>query len=169
MPLASNPVGQEITWTVSHTSSTLEGDLDHGDTPALDVAGQGHPAPVDMIEGASASEGAIKDNPAPEGGPKDDTAPKGVELGSSTTASMDVHVRTPPVQSEEPVVTNMPTALVGPVTLEAGDPDARNLPPATEAEVLPSDTLTIVPINIPSLDSAPMPPALGFPLFLSNL
>ena len=92
MPLASNPVGQEITWTVSHTSSTLEGDLDHGDTPALDVAGQGHPAPVDTTEGALASECAAKDNPALEGGPEDDPAPKGAELGSSLAASMDVHV-----------------------------------------------------------------------------
>jgi hypothetical protein len=67
------------------------------------------------------------------------------------------------------MVTNVPTTLVGPITLEASDLDAGNLPPDVRDEVLPSDTLTLVPINTPSPDSAPMPPALGFPLFLSNL
>jgi hypothetical protein len=123
VPLAGNPVGQEITQTVSHASSTLEGDLDCGDTLALDVASQGHPAPVDTTESASASKGAAKDNPAPEGGAEDDPAPKGAELGSSSATSMDFHIRSPPVQSEEPVVMSLPTALVGPVTLEASDLD----------------------------------------------
>jgi hypothetical protein len=45
------------TRTVSHASSTLEGGLAHEDIPALDVAGQGHPAPLGTTEGASASEG----------------------------------------------------------------------------------------------------------------
>ena len=92
MPLASNPVGQEITWTVSHTSSTLEGSLARGNIPTLDVAGQGYLALVGMIEGASAFEGATEDNPSPEGAAKDNLAPKGAELGSSLAASMDVHV-----------------------------------------------------------------------------
>jgi hypothetical protein len=42
VPLAGNPVGQEVTQTVSHASLTLEGGLAHGDTLAFDVAGQGH-------------------------------------------------------------------------------------------------------------------------------
>jgi hypothetical protein len=84
VPLADNLVGQEITWTVSHASSTLEGGLAHRDTLALDVAGQGYPAHVGMIEGASASEGATEDNPAPKDGAEDDLAPKGAELGSSS-------------------------------------------------------------------------------------
>jgi hypothetical protein len=134
-PLAGNPVGQEIIWTVSYASSTLEGGLDHGDTPALDVASEGHPALVDMTEGALASECAAKDNPALEGGPEDDPAPKGAELGSPLAASMDVHVGSPPVQSEGPVVKNMPTALVGPVTLEDDHPDTGNLPSSVGAEV----------------------------------
>jgi hypothetical protein len=128
-----------------------------------------HPGPVGMTEGASAPEGAAKDNPAPEGGAEDDPAPKGAKLGSSSVASMDVHVGSPPVQSEEPVVTSSPTSLVGPVTLEANDPDAGNPPPAVRAEVSLSDALNIVSVNIPSSHSASMPPALGFPLFLSNL
>jgi hypothetical protein len=179
IPMAGDPVGQEITQTVSHASSTLEGGLAHEDILALDVAGQGRPAPLGTTEGASASEGAAKDNPAPEGGvegdpaPKDgtedDLAPKGAKLGSSLAASMDVHVGSPPVQSEEPVVTNLPTTLVGPVTLEASDPDVGNPPPAVGAEVSSSVALNIVPVNAPSIDSASMLPALGLPLFLSKL
>jgi hypothetical protein len=167
--LAGNPVGQEITQTISHASSTLEGSLAHGDTLALDVAGQGHPAPVGTTEGASASKGAAEDNPAPEGGAEDDPTPKGAEPGSSSAASMDVHVGSPPVQSKEPVVMSSPTALVGPVTLEVRDPDARNPMSAVGAEASLSDAFNIISINIPSSDSAPMPLVLGFPLFLSNL
>jgi hypothetical protein len=39
IPSASNPVGQEITQTVSHASSTFEGGLVHGNTSAPDIAG----------------------------------------------------------------------------------------------------------------------------------
>jgi hypothetical protein len=39
IPLANNLVGQEITQTVSHASSTFEVGLVHGDTSAPDVAG----------------------------------------------------------------------------------------------------------------------------------
>jgi hypothetical protein len=110
-------VVQELTWTISHASSTMEGGLARGDTLALDVAGQGHLALVGTTEGASASEGATEDNLVPEGGAKDDLAPKGAELGSSSAASMDVHVGSPLVQSKEPVVMSSPTDLVGPVTV----------------------------------------------------
>jgi hypothetical protein len=82
---------------------------------------------------------------------------------------MDVHVGSPLVQSEELVVTNLSTALVGPVTLEASDPDDRNPLPADGAEVSPSHAFNIVPVDVPSTSSAPMLPALGLPLFLSNL
>jgi hypothetical protein len=169
VPLAGNLVMQELTWTISHASSTMEGGLARGDTLALDVAGQGHLALVGTTEGASASEGATEDNLVPEGGAKDDLAPKGAELGSSSAASMDVHVGSPLVQSKEPVVMSSPTDLVGPVTLVASDPDAGNLPPAVGANVSLSDALIIVSVNTPSSDRAPMPSALGFPLFLSNL
>jgi hypothetical protein len=169
IPLASNPVGQEITCTVSHASSTLEGSLAHGNTLALNVVGQGYPAPMGTIEGALASEGVAKDNLAPEGDADDDPAPKGAELGSSSAASMDIHARSPPVQSEEPMVTSPPTALVNPVTLEVSVPDARNLMPTVGAEVSLSDALNIASVDTPPSDSTPMPLALGFPLFLSNL
>jgi hypothetical protein len=107
--------------------------------------------------------------PAPEGGAEDDPTPKDAGPGSPSGASMDVHVGSPLVQPEEPVVTNSSVALVDPVTLEPSDPDARNPPPADGAEVSPSDTLNIVPASTPSTGSAPMLPALGLPLFLSNL
>jgi hypothetical protein len=169
VPLAGDPVGQEITETVSHASSTLEGSLVHENMLALDVASQSHRAPLGMTEGASASEGVAKDDPTLEGGAEDDPAPKDTGPGSSSAASMDVDVGPPLVQSEEPVVTNLSTALVGPVTLEASDSDARNPPPADGDEVSLSDALNIVPINAPSTGSASMLPALGLPLFLSNL
>jgi hypothetical protein len=111
IPLASNPVGQEITRTVSHASSTLEGGLARKNTLALDVARQGYSALMGTIEGSSASKGDAKDNPALKGAAKDNLAPKGAELGSSLGASMDVHARSPPVQSEEPVVIILPLLL----------------------------------------------------------
>jgi hypothetical protein len=57
-----------------------------------------------MIEGALASEGGAKDDLAPKGGAEDDPAPKDARPGSSSAVSMDVHVGSPLVQSEEPVV-----------------------------------------------------------------
>jgi hypothetical protein len=67
------------------------------------------------------------------------------------------------------VVMNLPTALAGPVTLEASDPDGGNPLPVVGAEVSLSDALNIVPVNAPSTDNTSMLPALGLPLFLSNL
>jgi hypothetical protein len=112
-----------------------------------------------MAKGASSLQVATKEGPAPEG----------VGAGSSSAASMAVHVRSPLLQSEELVVTHLSVALAGLVTLEASDSDVRSLPPADEAEVSPSHAFNIVPINIPSTSSAPILPALGLALFLSNL
>jgi hypothetical protein len=81
------------------------------------------------------------------------------------------------------MLTSPPTALVGSVTLEVGDPDAGNLLPAIGVEVSLSvalgvssnprlgleSALNIASIDTPPSDSTLMPPALGFPLFLSNL
>jgi hypothetical protein len=122
-----------------------------------------------MAEGASALEVATREGPAPEGGAGSDLAPEGVGAGSFFAASMDVHVGSPPVQSKEPAVTRLSAALAGLVTLEANDPDARSLPPVDEAKVSPSCAFDIVPADIPSTRNAPILPALGLPLFLSNL
>jgi hypothetical protein len=176
IPSASNPVGQEITRTVSHASSTFKGGPVHGNTSVPEVTGWGYLASMGMIEGASASKGAAKDYPAPEGAAEDDLAPKGAELGSSSASSMDVHAGSPLVQSEEPVMTS-PTALVGTITLEVSDPDARNPLSAVRAEVSQSDALGMSSnpplrlesaLNIASADTPPsystsMPLALGFP------
>jgi hypothetical protein len=164
-----DPTGQEATRTVSRASSTLEGDLACEDALAFNVADPSHPAPLGMTEGASTLEVAAKEVPAPEGGAGGDPAPEGVGAGSSSAASMDVHVRSPLIQSEELTVTHLAAALAGLVTLEASDPDVRSLPPADEAGVSPSHAFNIVPVDIPSSSSAPILPALGLPLFLSNL
>jgi hypothetical protein len=157
----------------------LEGGLVHEDTLALDAVGQSHSTPYGTTEGASASEGAAKDDPAHEGGAEDDPTPKGgvdddpspkdTRLGSSSAASMNAHVGSPLVQFEEPVVMNLSTVLVGPVTLEASDPGARNSSYVVGAEVSSSDALNIDPVSAPSTGSASIISAMGLTLFLSNL
>jgi hypothetical protein len=148
---------------------TLEGGLAREDTLALDAADQSHPTPLSTTEGASALEVAAKEDPAPEGGVEGDPGPEGDGLGSSSAASMDVHFGSPLVQSEELVVTNLSIALVDPVTLEDSDSYDRNPLPADGAEASPSCALNIVPVDAPSTSNALMLPALGLPLFLSNL
>jgi hypothetical protein len=44
-----------------------------------------------------------------------------------------------------------------------------DMPPADGAEVLPSHAFDIVPADIPSSSNVSILPALGLPLFLSNL
>jgi hypothetical protein len=118
-----------------------------------------HMAPVDMAEGSLALEVAVMEDPAPEG----------VGAGSPFAASMDVHIGSPPVQSEEAAVTHLSTALAGLVTLEASEPDARSLPPADGAEVPLSHAFDIIPADLPSSSNVSTLPTLGLPLFLSNL
>jgi hypothetical protein len=117
--MAQGHISLSVTQTVSCASSTLEGSLAREDTLGLDDADQSHPDPLGMAKGASASDVASKDDLALEGGAEDDTTPEGVRPGSAD--SMDVHVGSPLVWSEELVVTNLFVALVGPVTLEASD------------------------------------------------
>jgi hypothetical protein len=136
--LPRDPAGQEITRVVSSASSALEGGL-----PCED-ADPSHLAPMDMAEGSSALEVAVMEDPAPEGGAESDPALKGVGAGSLSAASMDVHVGSPPVHSEEAAVTHLSTTLAGLVTLEASDPNAGSLPPADEAEVPLSRAFDIV-------------------------
>jgi hypothetical protein len=120
---------------------------------------------------------------SPEGAVEDNLAPKGAELGSSSAASMDVHVESPLVQSEERVLTSFPTALVGPVTLEFSEPGAGNPLFAVGGEVSMSvalgassnpplgfeSALNIASASTPPFDSTSMLSALGFPLILSIL
>jgi hypothetical protein len=82
---------------------------------------------------------------------------------------MDVHIGSPPIRSEEVTATRASTTLTGQVALEISEPDARNLLPASGAEVIPSRALEIVPADLPSSSHASALPALDLPLFLSNL
>jgi hypothetical protein len=69
---------------------------------------------------------AAAKGPTREGGAGSDPAPEGVGASSLSAASMDVHVGSPPVWSEEAVVTHVSTALAGQVALEACEPDTRS-------------------------------------------
>jgi hypothetical protein len=66
-------------------------------------------------------------------------------------------------------VTHTSTALASQVALEVSDPNAKSLPLADGAEVTPSHDLKIIPTDLPSTSHAPTLPALGLPMFLSNL
>jgi hypothetical protein len=151
--LLRDPTGQEITRAISRASSTLEGGLAHED------ADPSHPAPMDMVEGSSTFEVAATEDPAPEG----------VGAGSPSAASMHVHVGSHLVQSEEPAVTHLSMALAGLFTLEASDPNAGSLSLADKAEAPLSRAFDIVAANISSSSNVSPLPALGLPLFLSNL
>ena len=155
--------GQEVTRVVSRASSTFEGSLS---CKSVDLS---HPAPMDVAEESSALEVAAAEGPTPEGGAGSDPAPEGVGVGSSSVASMDVHIGSPLVQSEEAEVTHLSTTLAGLVTLEANDPNTGSLTLANEAEVPLSRAFDIVVADLPSSSNVSTLPALGLPLFLSNL
>jgi hypothetical protein len=174
-PSASFLAGQEITLPVCHASSTFKGDLIRENTPVLEGTTEGCPVP----------EGVTEDNPAPEGATKDDLAPKGPEASSSSAASMDVHVGSPLVQSEEAVVTSLdfPVVLASPATLEVSNPSTEDTICAARAEI-PLGIALSMNYNLPlafkpspdnvSVSALPsnsisMPLTLGFPFFLSNL
>ena len=98
-----------------------------------------------------------------------DPAPEGVQVCSLSNASMDIHVGSSPPRSDGATVARASTALTRQVALEVGELDARSLLSAGGAEVTPDSALQIVPANLPSSSHASAPPALGLPLFLSNL
>jgi hypothetical protein len=181
--LLLDSAGQEVTRVVSRASSTLEGSL-----PCKD-SDPSHPTPMEVAEAPSALEVAAAEDPAPEGGTGSEPAPEdvvgsnlapegsaggnpaseGVQACSLSTASMDVHIGSPPIPSEEVTVIRASTALTGQVALEVSEPDARSLLPAGGAEVTPSRALEIIPGDLPSSSHAPALSALGLPLFLTNL
>jgi hypothetical protein len=178
-----NSDGQEVTRAVSHTSSTLEGSL-----PCRD-ADLSHPTPMEVAEGPSALEVATAEDPAPEGGagcypaPKGvassdpalvgsaryNPAPEGVHVYSLSHASMDVHVGSSPTRSDGATAVRASTVLTGQVALEVGELDAMSLLSAGGVEVTLDSALQIVPADLPSSSHASVPPAMGLPLFLSNL
>jgi hypothetical protein len=175
--------GQEVTRAVSRASLTLEGSL-----PCRD-AGLSHPTPMEVAEEPStldvatsedlAPEGGAGSYPAPEGVAGNDPAlvgsascnpaPEGVQLGSLSHASMDVHVGSSPPRSDGATTVRASTVSTGQVALEVGELDARSLLSVGGAEVTPDSALQIVPADLPSSSRDAAPPALGLPLFLSNL
>jgi hypothetical protein len=65
-------VGLEVSWAVSHASSTLEGSL------RCQEVEQDCPTPMEVTEYPSALEVAVAENPAPKGGAGGYPAPEGV-------------------------------------------------------------------------------------------
>jgi hypothetical protein len=88
---------------------------------------------------------------------------------SLSNESMDVHIGSSPIRFDGATAARASTTLTGQVALEVGKPDARSLLSVGGAEVTPSGVLKIVHVDPPSSSHAPIPPALGLPLFLSNL
>jgi hypothetical protein len=175
--------GQEVTRVVSHASSTLEGSL-----PCRDVD-LSHLNPMEVAEGPSAlkvvtaediasvggtggypaPEGVTGSNPALVGSANYNPAPEGVQVCSLSNASMDVHIGSSPPRSDGATASRASTALAQQVALEVGELDAKSLLPAGGAEVTPDSALQIVHADLPSSSHALAPPALGLPLFHSNL
>jgi hypothetical protein len=90
-------------------------------------------------------------------------------VGSLSHASMDVHVGSSPPRSDGAMTVYASTILNGQVTLEVGELDARSLLPTGGAKITPDNALQIVPADLLSSSHDMAPPALGLPLFLSNL
>jgi hypothetical protein len=88
---------------------------------------------------------------------------------SLSHASMDVHVGSSPPWSDGAMTIHDSIVLTGQVALEVGELDVRSLLSAGGAEVTPDSALQIVPADLHSSSKASVPPALGLPLFLSNL
>jgi hypothetical protein len=169
---------------VSRASSTLEDSLPRKDTDPS------YPTPMEVAEGPSALEVAAAEDPAPEGGTGSYPTPEGV-VGSDlalwvvlaiiqpprmfrhalslSNASMDVQIESSPIRSEGVTIARASTALTGQVALEVGERDAGSLLSAGGAEVTVGSALKIVHADLPSSSHAAASPALGLPLFLSNL
>jgi hypothetical protein len=125
------------------------------------------------LEGGAGSypapEGVANNDPAIVGSASHNPGPEGVQMGSLSHASMDVHVRASPPRSDGATAVRASTVLTGQVTLEVGELDARSLLSAGGAEVTPDSALQIILADLPSSSHDSAPPALGVPLFLSNL
>jgi hypothetical protein len=84
-------------------------------------------------------------------------------------ASIDVHVGSSPPRFDGATTVRASTVSTGQVALEVGELDARSLLSAGGAEIPPDSALQIIPADLPSSSHDSAPPALGLPLFLSNL
>jgi hypothetical protein len=164
----------------SRASSTLERGLE-GQEAGLDCT-----TPTEVTEGPSALEVAVAENsalkdgagayPAPEGVAGDDPAwmgsascdpaPEGVRVGSPSHTSMDVHVGSSPTHSGCMAIAQ---ALGQGVALEVSAPDDRVLASADDTELVPADSLRVVPVGDPSPSHQLTSHDLGVPSFFSNI
>jgi hypothetical protein len=136
---------------------------------ALEVAIAEDPAPEGGVGSYPAPEGIAGSDPALVGSASYDPASEGVQVGSLSHVSMDVHVGSSPPRFDGATAIHASIVLTRPVALEVDDLDARSLLSAGGIGVTPDDALQIVPANIPPSGRDTTPPALGLPLFLSNL
>jgi hypothetical protein len=136
---------------------------------ALEVATAEDPASEGGASSYPAPEGVAGSNPALMGSANYNPAPESVQVCSISNASMDVHIRSSPPRSDGATVARASTALTRQVVLEVSELDARSMLSSGGAEVTPDSALQIVLAKLPSSSHAPAPPALGLPLFLSNL
>jgi hypothetical protein len=175
--------GLEVSRAVSRASSTLEGSRRCQD------AGPGHSTPMEVTEEPSTLEVAIAEDPAPKGGAGSYPAPKGVagsdpalvgsascnpspegvQVGSPSHTSMDIYVESSPPRSDGATTMHVSAVLSEQVALEVDELDARSLPFADRAEIIPDDALQMVPTDLPPSSHDITPPALGLPLFFSKL
>jgi hypothetical protein len=135
----------------------------------LEVATTEDLAPEGGAGSYPAPEGVASNDPAIVGSASHNPGPEGVQMGSLSHASMDVHVGSSPPRSDGATAVRASTVLTGQVTLEVGELDARSLLSAGGAEVTPDSALQIILADLPSSSHDSAPPALGVPLFLSNL
>jgi hypothetical protein len=126
-------------------------------------------------EGASFHEDAS----APKGAAKDDPVPKGLGTGSPSVVSMDVHVGSLLVRSEEAMAmgSGLPTSPTGSATLEVCGHGTEDMMGALGAKIPLGVTLSMdynlplvsnsapdtASVSVFPFDSILMPPALGFP------
>jgi hypothetical protein len=136
---------------------------------ALEVATAEDPSPEGGAGSYPAPEGIAGSDPALEGSANCNPVPEGVQVGSPSHTSMDVHVGSSPPRSDGATAVRASTVLTRQVTLEVGELDARSLMSAGGAEITPDNALQIVPADLPPSSHDTSFPALGLPLFLSNL
>jgi hypothetical protein len=164
----------------SRASSTLERGLEGQETgldctaptevtegpSALEVAVAEDSAPMDGASAYPAPEGVAGDDPARMGTASCDPAPEGVRVGSPSHTSMDVHIGSSPPHSGCMAIAQ---AFGQGVALEASAPDDRVLAYADDTELVPADSLRVVPVGDPSPSHQLTSHDLGVPSFFSNL
>jgi hypothetical protein len=133
---------------------------------ALEVVGAENSALKDGASAYPAPEGVAGDDPARMGSASCDPAPEGVRVGSPSHTSMDVHVGSSPPHS---CCMAIAQSFGQGVALEASAPDNRVLGSADDAELVPADSLRVVPVGDPSSSHQLISHDLGVPSFFPNL